>query len=445
MVSPRASSLRSLTVVGLLLAGTVLGSVLVAVPARGSVPQATPATDAWAWGTDTWFNRTVSTPHGVHSVSAHLAWYTVFDRTDVSPIVTLLSVERWVLSDVTSRYCSPDCTVPTVEVALHHGTYQHALGRLNLTTDAVVYQNGSAVAAFGLLNSSAVADGWTHSSAGVSVVSDAGSRLVSEAFEAAGEARASLAFTPSLGLLPLHLAAATPWNATSGYVGSALWQVDWNYTKTGPSGQSFNLSGSPSGSLNATGNISLEGNVAGTSVMPDRQVLPAIELSIEGSFEGSLELLDGTILLPTLGEFFHDGQQDWQGYRMGLASMATHRLAVAFGGESTSFQLRAASAFFGTRDAAISMGENERGALGDGPRVFGGRDYSDGIPATEVTTQPVAPQTARTAGTCLPHGDCTTSGSGGRLPWGTLLVAAIVGAGAAGVALAAIQGRRRAP
>lgn len=444
MGSARVPSVRSLTVVGLLLTGTVLGSVLVVVPARGSASQTAPATDAWAWGTDAWFNRTVSTPLGVHSVSAHLAWYTVFDRTNVSPVVTLLSVERWVLTDVASRYCSPDCTAPTVGVALHHATYQHALGRLNLTTDAVVYQNGSAVAAFGLLNSSAVADGWTHSSAEVSVVSNAGIRLVSEAFEASGVARALLAFTPSRGLLPLHLADAA-WNATSGYAGSVLWQVDWNYTKIGPSGQSFNLSGSPSGSLNATGNLSLEGNVAGTSVMPDREVLPAIELSVDGSFEGSLELLDGTILLPTLGEFFHDGPQDWQGYRMGLASMTTHRLAVGFGGEATSFQLRAASAFFGTRDAAISMGENGREVLGDGPRMFGGRDYSDGIPAIDVITEPVAPKTARTVGTCLPNGGCTTSGSGGGLPWGPLLAAAIVAAGAAGVAVAAIQGRRRAP
>lgn len=429
-------------------------AILIVVPTAAAALNGSPArspalavvsSDSWAFGTERWFNLTQATPMGTHTVQAWMSWYTINNRTNVSADVTAWTIERTVASSFSSTYCSPDCTTPTLKVDLNHTAYEHATGFVNMTRAAVVYENGTGVAAFGLLNASASADARLTSHATVWVTTAQGVRNVSESFAAYGSANASLAFTPALGLIPISLSAGVSWNATSAYVGGGDWSAVWNYTKTNASGSTITASGSPSGSLNVTGNLSVEGAVVATHVLPNGTVLPAISLEFSGDFGA----LDGLILLPHAFDFFGYGPRSWDGYRLGFAHMETTRLAIEFQGGSTSLRLRAATSDFGTNDSAMDRGEAMRGHSGPMSTVpLATATAAEGIPTTSVVAQPVGVVTAQEAQDCMAQTTCTTAASSppGAFPSTIVLALAVGGAVVAAVALMVVwrRGHHRA-
>ncbi len=404
-----------------------LGPAVLSVPAAGAPSTAVVPADSWAYGTQRWFNLSVTTPNGVHVIQAEMSWYTIFTRTNISASVTQLSVDRTVASTFTSSYCSPNCTAPSVEVLLSHSTYEHAVGFLNLTRDATVYEDGTAVAAIGILDTSASASGRVTSSANITVDTPQGIRHVTEAYNATGQAAAHLAFDPALGLLPTSLNVGDSWNSSSTYTGGGTWSVAWSYTKTDASGTTTSDAGSPSGSLNVTGTVTVEGAVVGSMTLPSGTVLPAVTLE----FSSSLDVLDGVIFLPHGGGFLDLAGAPWGSDAFGVAHMETHRLAVQFSGDFTSFQLRAASSYYGTDDSAPEMGDQMQG--NPHTMVAEPSATSTGVPTTEVTAAPMAVTDARTASDCLAAGTCTTNGTpsgGSEFPWlyvgiGLVVVAAV--------------------
>ncbi len=429
MAKSLARPARSVALVGLLVGSAVLGAVAIPLD-LGNAQLVPPASsDSWAFGVDRWFNLTVDTPHGVHSISAHFEWYAVFGRTNVSSHVTNLEIEDWALSDFTARYCSPNCSGPTVDVLLHHATYQRTLGELNLTNSGVVYEAGIAVPAIAILNTSASLSGWTKSSSLVSLVTPGIAQRVSEVFSAAVEARADLALAPALGLAPLNLSVGTAWNASSVYTGSADWAVNWSYSKTNASGEIVNVSGNPSASLDSTGTVSSTGVVSGTLALPNGTVLPSISLNVGDPFE----LLDGALLLPLDGGFLDDSHGPWDSYQMGSASVAGLKVGIDLGWGLGRFQLLTASAFYSTNDTAVNRGETDLdGFGGNQPTAFGSSPNGYGIPATEVVASPMSVASARSAAACLTEGVCTVPAPADYLVR-VLVVAAVGAVAAAGV------------
>ncbi len=441
MLAPPSTGPAAIVVTIALMVG-FLGPSLIVAPAESASAAAVVPSDSWAYGAQRWFNLSVSTPNGVHVIQAEMSWYTIFERTNVSASVTQLSVERTVASTFTSTYCSPDCTSPTVEVLLSHSAYEHAVGFLNLTRDAVVYEDGTAVSAIGVLNTSASASGAVGSTANVTVVTPQGTRHVTESYNATGAAAAHLAFTPALGLIPTALNVGDRWNATSAYTGGGTWAVTWSYSKTDASGTTTSDAGSPLGGLNVTGNVSVDGTVVGTMTLPGGTVLPAVTLE----FSSELDVLDGVIFLPHGGGFFDLSGAPWDGEAFGFAHLATHRLAVQFSGSYTMFQLRAASSYYGTEDGAPEMGEQ----MGGNPNLLTATPSttatSTGVPTTEVAAAPMAVADAQAASGCLTTGTCGTTGpstGGSAFPWLyvgiALVVAAVV---AVGVSYALVVRRR---
>ncbi len=395
----RPTALVVLLVTTLLLAPTALSVPRLADAADASVA---PSEDSWAYGTERWFNLTLSTPNGVHTIRAHMAWYTIFERTNPTASTVGLSVDRTVASDFTARYCSPDCSQPTLEVNLAHAVYAHALGGLNLSRDARVYEAGSAVPALGVVNSSAAAVQTVASTAGVEIATPSGPRTVRESFRATAEASATLAFEPSLGLVPWSVAVGDVWNASSTYVGAGAWRVNWTYEKTNASGGTTTLSGTPSGALNTTGTLSVNGTAVARLPLPNGSTLPAISLGFSESFEA----LDGVIYLPRGSGFFEETGRPWDGYRMAFDRWESKRLSLGVSSDGASFAYPTASAVYGTNDTAVSIGEGQRGAASASAQAAVAVAVATGVPATEVVAAPVPVPVAEAAADCLAGGAC---------------------------------------
>ncbi len=416
----------------------VVAPLAVAAPTFSPHTLSVAAPDSWAYGAERWFNLTTSTPAGVHTISAYMAFYAVFERTNVSSTVTQLSVDRTAYSNFTSSYCSPDCTSPRISVVVEHESYLHALGFVNLTRDGTVYEDGVAVPAIAVLDAAAQATGTLRSTANVTVVTPQGTNHAEEAFSASGQAALALGLSPALGLVPTALNVGDTWNATSQYTGSGSWSVGWTYTKLSANGSTISLSGTPSGALNQSGNVSVEGAVVASMTLPDGTVLPAVVLS----FDSDLDVLDGLILLPHGMGLFDGGSAPWGGYQLGAVAMETHRLAVQFSGDFTSFRLRAASAFYGTSDAAVASGQAGSPNLVVTPTT----SLSTGVPSVEVTAVPMSVTDATTAGDCLATGTCTGGGtttSSSPLPWLWIEVGVGVAVVGAAVVVTALWLRRR--
>ena len=446
MRARRFPSVRSVAIAALLLSTTFLAPLVVALPEGSAAPMSAVAPDSWSYGVEKWFNFTSPMANGVHTIHAYMAWYTVFNLTNLSSPVFQLSVERTVLSNFTAQYCAPDCVSPDLQVNLSHATYEHAVGYVNVTRAGVVYENGTAVPAFAVLNASATANAVAVSSSEIWVVTPQGVRHVTEEFHAAGQAQARLSFDPALGLLPLTLSVGDTWNATSAYEGQGNWSVVWSYEKTNASGAITTLSGVPAGSLNVTGGVTVDGAVVGSMTLPGGTVLPAITLD----FSSNLQVLDGMIFLPRGANFFDGpGGHPWDGYRMGFAMMETHRLAVQFMGEAASFRLSAATSLFGTSDTTPAMGD---GMMGTGPSMMAATavNATPGVPTVEVAAVPLDPATATAAAGCLnaTQNLCPGQGSTSIAPdttsWVYYLTIGIVAVGAAvAVAVAYRASRRR--
>ena len=431
MWARRLPSVPSVAVAALLLSTTFLGALVVAAPEGSATPAAALTSDSWSYGVEKWFNLSIPMPNAVHTIHAYTAWYTVIDRTNLPSAVTQLSLERTVLSNFTAQYCAPDCMSPELQVNLSHATYEHALGFVNLSSAGVVYENGTAVPAFAVLNASATANAVAVSSSEIWIGTPQGVKHVTEEFSAAGQANVRLAFDPALGLAPQSLGFGDTWNATSTYVGAGNWSVAWSYEKTNASGQTTTLSGLPAGSLNATGVVAVDGAVVGSMTLPGGVVLPAITLS----FSSDLEVLDGMVFLSRGANFFDGGGHAWDGYRMGFAMMETHRLAVQFLGDASSFRLLAATSFYGTSDMTPAMGAAMR--AGSMPMTPATVNATPGVPTVEVTAVPLAPASAAAAASCLnaTQNLCPAQGSTSVAPdatsWVYYLTIGIVATGAA--------------
>ncbi len=421
---------RAVGLVGLILAATVLGALSLAgapFAAGAAVSPANP--DAWAYGTDRWFNVSTATPMGVHTISAYLGWYTVYDRQNVSGNLSRLSIDRTVLSNFTTQYCSPDCRAPALEVVLHHATYDHASGHLNITNNGSVYANGASVPAFAARDSSATADAWARSSADIRVTTPNGVRIVTETFRATGQSSADLTFTPPLGLVPVNggtggALGLQPHGSNSSYSGSGGWSLSWSYEKVNASGATISLGGTPSGTLAPTGNISLEESVIGAMTLPNGTRLPLISLN----FARALDALDGLIFLPAPANFFDYGTGEWDGCQMAFSYLASPQLAIDVSGGLGALEPRAAVAAYRTNDSAVSMGDGM--GSHSGPGALAPTYSATGVPPVEVSAEPMSPTAAALAAAGLASGAAPTVpgsiASSWDYPWPVLELALVV-------------------
>ena len=414
--------------------GVALLLAFVVVPALSGAANATPAPSAspsvahlpWAYcGNGTWSN-TVTAGNETLTWDASFAWCTIFHQPSATgPGVWMLEVNRTLGMKVAATFSDPSRTF----------TYNFAAQELdaafaNVTNQSVVYVAGQPVPALGLLNAST----FDQASLAESFSDTEYGATASSSLNVNGNANASVAFTPSLGLIPLNLTGVDHWNSTSTASASAAWQVDWAWSHTAFNGSTTSASRSYSGDLSGTFTVSVTGFKA--PVFPHPFVDGKARIGVVVVIQGPFDLRDGFVLIPHDFDLFGGASHGFDADSMGSATVAsgeTLYLSPGRGGP----ELTAAASTFGAADTAVNAGGTGMMASAAGT----GMD-----PAGTVVAQPVSVAQAQSESNQI-TGHGTSSTSSHPLVAGLvvgLVVAAVVVVAVLGVLAWRSYARRRA-
>ncbi len=315
----------------------------------------------------------------------------IFNATNTSAHTVELSAERTV-----SIAISVTGTV-TNNSTVYNAAYSLKLlevdsAHANISNNSSVLVRGNATPALGIDNASASAQDNLSESL---VVSDAlVNPLVADYLNVSGSARASVQFSPYLGLVPLNLTGVSSWTSSAMATPSASWNVNYTWVQH-LLGVTTNGSGKGGGGWNASGIITLAGS-AFTVGMPhfsDSKTRTAIVLQITGP----VDLYDGFILIPSGFDFLGGGTHVWDGHSFGSATMHPEDLYVLDGYVGVRSFTAARAQFGASGSVALAVPETK------GPQTTTS-------PSGGVTMQPESPSQAQAQAACLQHG-CPAAGS----------------------------------
>jgi hypothetical protein len=284
----------------------------------------------WAYGGQGWSNWTFTYGNVTMSYNSSFGWTVVFTVVSNSTTgITLLEEQRTVGITVWANMTKPNLTV-----AYYYHAFEMDGAFANITNHSTVYVNGQPVPALGILNASAAACSAIRQT--LAVTNQTATRTAS--LNVTGVAQASVAFTPSLGLIPLNMTGVYSWNSTSTASAAASWNVSFNYTKLdGKSG-----SGSIAGSLSGTSQVYLFGSRCWVHhLFSDHKARLGVILGIQGPFTA----YDGFIFLPRSFDFFGPAAHGYDSFGFGSAGIDSESLYLSPG--PGGFAVTAADQSFG--------------------------------------------------------------------------------------------------
>jgi uncharacterized membrane protein YgcG len=367
---------------------------------------------------------------------ASWSWNETITATNTSTNVTQLESEFVATYTSTSTFCYPNCTAPTylTNYTTAVGTARTAF--LNLTTNASVYENGSASPALGALNASVAVVrtigssftcqahmvrwwwgcGWGNGSSS--------NRSFATSVNGSELSTASVAFTPALGLIPWNATANLTWNSTSAFVAAGGWNDSFYFQSNSSSGAARSAWWNWSGAVNRSGNEAAHGRDLGNVTGPNNSTVQGIRLCVGGRFDFASDLF------PTVigSDLFNNATANWT-------------VAHGFGGDAV------AGIFLHVLREHESLGPSSSGASGGGGSTTGsgaGSGTGGGSPGGGASTSAPAPSLPSPPGhasrnvpvVALPTLAPSPTGRPALawLPWAVLGVA--VAAIAAGIGLA---------
>lgn len=424
--------------------GTVAAALLALLVLPGIVSPASAAPVAlagsnsqqWAYGAQKWVNVSGNFGNATYEAKAFFGWQVVFTATNTSATTVALEAQRTIVGSYFADLCAPTCSNPTSG----HGNlsvvaWEKDAGFANLTTTASVYENGTAVAAVGLLNASAQVAGNVSEQLSVSVASGFFNGSTASALYVSGAGHHDVTFSPALGLVPQNVSSGAQWNASSDFAANGGWSIVANWSHTSFSGATSSGSFTPSGSLQGNGTIDLSGADLGMVTLRNGVTVPAIALVSSGPFDD----VDGVILVPHDFDLFGDGAHAWASDALVGQAASTSNVNIVL---DATHHLRvvAAATSFSEDDTSLST----QAGASHGPMAASGT--STGATVLQAQPEPVAQAQGSSGcyvGACAPSG---ASGSG----LGALGVALLVGlviavvVGSVGVVEYRVWARRRA-
>ncbi|MFY9717949.1 MAG: hypothetical protein WAK40_08500 [Thermoplasmata archaeon] len=387
-----ATGAAFMVVIGLLVA---FGATASAAPvhADGS------AKVAWAYGGTGSSNGSITIGALTASWSAAINAVVILTATPTVANTTELEEQRTIGVTLQVSWSAPNGTL----TYNYHAT-EADTAFANITNDSTVYAGGFAVPALGLDNSS------FHGSASLaeSLVAKTPGKTASAYLNASGTANAAVDFTPALGLIPLHLAGVTDWNSTADVTSAANWNFSYSYAfhgwnnTTGAGGKARN------GSLNASGPVSLNGQIVilGLPHFRDHVVRIGILLTVSGP----ANLYEGFLLVPRGFDPFGGARHIYSSDSMSNVTISGDLLFVNPG--------RVAVTSLSASEVTIGGAKGAQPMLASaGPVVS--IPASTGV-GTSVVEQPESVSAAQSQAHCIQAG-CPGAG-----PWFSGLVAAAV-------------------
>jgi hypothetical protein len=327
--------------------GVALLLAFAIVPALSGAASAAPVTSAsadpanpWAYGGEGWSNNTVILGNATITWDGMFGWVVIFKVTPTAPGVWMVEEQRTVAITISESFSGP----------LRQATYSYHAQAVdtafaNITNQSTVYVNGLPVPALGILNASAA----ENASIAESISETVGAHTRSASLDVTGMARASVAFDPSLGLIPLNLTGVHLWNSSAMATGAGNWDVAWSWNDQGFNGTTGSGSGSRVGNLGGSALVTLTGYQY-TLLHPfvDHMVRAGVVLVIQGPFD----CYDGFILVPHDFDLFGGAAQGFDSLEFGSAGISAETLAVSEG--PGGIAVTAADQTFGSASTAVN-------------------------------------------------------------------------------------------
>lgn len=420
----------TLGAVGVALAALLIAPGLASPASAAPVPLGSSAPQQWAYGADKWVNVTVTLPNATYASHAHFGWQVIFTATNTSASTVMLEAQRTMSGSFTAELCAPNCTHPNVHGTLNVTGWSTATGFANLTTAATVYENGSAVAAFGLQNAQAVGRANLSERMALTLPILGVPRTTTSSFFADASSHASVAFTPALGLVPVNLTNDSSWNSSSAFSAAGGWSIAISDGHTPFVGAGANGSFFANGSVNASGTVFVHGHDFGTITLANGMTVPAVGLVLTGPFDD----LDGAILMPHDADLFGDGAHGWGADELGGETVFTSNVDVGMDGFHHVRFVAASSAYSAT-DASLGSSA--------GMAPMGPTPAATSASPTYVQAQPESVATAQQRSGCLVS--ACPSAAPGLLGPGALVAGLVIGLAAVAAlgAIGAVAYRRR--
>ncbi|HKV90166.1 MAG TPA: hypothetical protein VJQ43_03100, partial [Thermoplasmata archaeon] len=429
----RARYLAALSTVAMM--ALVVPAIAVALPIANAPassgnaplsPAVTPTSQQWAYGGSTWQNVSLTHNNASYVSHAFFGWQVVVTATNTSLGTVELEAQRTMAASLFASYCAPSCSHPSTAGNLSIRGNESDTGFANLTALATVYENGTPTLAAGIDNASSRGSANLNESYSLTI----GGHTASGHLAVAGAARAQVAFTPALGLVPWNAAPNVTWNASSNYTASGSWSVSYSYGATSFLGTNVSGSGHPSANVSSSGTVSVNGTDLGPITLRNGKTVPVIVLAISGPFD----TIEGIILVPHGFAVFGSGHHDWDNHELGSEAIATSRLDVALDATGHHLAFVASAASYSGADGSLS-----------GPAALRTAASGSAAPsATLVQGQPETVADAQHAATCLTT-RCAgpSAGAASVLP---LLVVGLIGvAVVAAIGALAYRSRNRGP
>ena len=388
--------------------GVTVLVALAVVPTLSGVASATPANSPatasgsvqWAYGGEGWSNNSLQIGNATATYDAAFGWTVIFTATNTSFGTVELEEQRTVGITISATWSGP-----IRQLTYNYHAQEVDTAFANLTNQSTVYENGAPAAALGLDNASVAIQGAISQS--ISETVSGNTRSASLAVNAA--AQGSVAFSPSLGLIPLNLTGANSWNSSADASGAAAWNVSYSWSEQGYNGTVGSGSGSHAGNVSVSGPVTLQGfRVHAVTSFPDHQVRTGVVLVVQGPFD----VYDGFVFVPHAFDQFGGEAQPYASMSFGSAAIASGE--TLFVSETPAgLGVTAASTTFSANDAAINA---QAGPLANSPTASGSS------PGATVTGEPMTVPQAQAESNCLTSGcSAAASTSGG------LLLVAVVG------------------
>jgi hypothetical protein len=419
-----------------LLAGPFTGLVGAdPVPVGTSVTSAAPGNE-WAYGGGRWTNVTGTTGAlngSTYSIHAFLGLVVVLHQVNTSSTSFELTANRTIEGDVFAEYCHPTCSSPTASANLSIRAWEFAHASANFTTTANVTGPSGPVPALGLVNSAVTS---TSSYSESEVVKISGALLThvgTTTLDLAGASRASVSFSPALGLVPDPLNGATNWTSHSAYSATGSWTIALRYEHHPWLGSTTTyLNTTPSGNVSRTGNLTLFGSLLGSVTLRGGILTQAVALRIPGPFNAR----EGFILVPSGGDLFgSSGSSQWQPNEAGNTTASTQ--AVDFGsvaGQPTI--LSSATSYDGNSTTTDTAG------AADGGGLVTAMAPTTNTGAQTLQAQPEAVSTAGLQSNCFVGGACPGGAPASHFPFGGLVVLAVAVVGLTVVVVGLVVARQ---
>jgi len=438
--SPRASVVVALLVVPLMVFVVPTG-VVSAAPA----PAISDAASQWAYAAVRNVSISGTTVSGwTYTLTARYGYAVTLSEPNPGANPFEVTVNRTMGANLSLVACKPSCSDPTLgQGSVSFRALESSDAFANFTTTGTVYENGTAVPALALVNSSSASS--ANLSERASLKEAVGPVDWSTFFAAQTHSAAVVKFSTPLGLIPLNLTAAQNWNSSSAFlaVGESTWKWYFGYDslRTGPG----SAGSSGPATVAAVGNVSVIGSYGGSTIPFGGVSYPVLSLEVIGPFS----VREGFILLPVGGDIFSTTAQPWQADQ---SSATTVQLGTLDGRPLAGGHLGLVASSWVYQASSTNPGDatspSAASVAGVTPALTGAAGPA--LPATTVQGSPTSVSGAQQVTGCLETGlGCPSTGGGATSPFhllgGVLLFGIVAVVIAAVVGTVLVAERRRVP